>query len=141
MTAATSDLAINRKVSSMRQVTGKAKANTTIYHGTLVNRATSTGLIEPATDAASKTFAGIAYTHVTANGGTDNPTVDLVQSGDFLMTFGGTATEASCGTAVYVVDDSTVDLVGVTTNDIKVGTIVEFVSATVVRVRIDGCAY
>jgi hypothetical protein len=37
---------------------------------------------------------------------------------------------------VYAVDNQTVDLIGVTTNDMVVGRIVEFISATKVRVDI-----
>ena len=56
------------------------------------------------------------------------------------MLFGGAATQADMGKKVYVIDDETVDLVGVAVNDIYVGVIKEVLSATWVVISIDEAA-
>lgn len=118
------------------QVPDLAKANTTIYFGSIVNRDSTTGLIEPATDGASKAFAGWSRTHITANGGSDTPEIVLEQAQDRVLDTSESLSQASIGTAVYAVDDHTVAFVATTSNDVRVGTIVApFISATKCWVR------
>ena len=137
-------LAADRNISARNpgNLTGcHVKASTTVYGGSLVARLTSTGLIQPGADTASTTFAGVLREQKTGNasGTTD---AEVYQSGDWEFAFGaGNATEALCGTAVCITDDQTVDIAGTTTNDIACGKVVEYVSATKVRVRIDGYAF
>jgi len=118
----------------------KVKVSTTIYGGSLVARLTSDGLVQPATDEASITFAGVARERVVGNAaGTSK--IELYQAGDFQFAFSGTASEATCGVAVYCVDDQTVALAATTTNDLAVGKVVEFLTASSVMVRITGYAF
>jgi hypothetical protein len=116
-----------------------ATANTTILNGIMLIRTTSTGLIMPASDSATaSTFAGWSKSHVTANGGTDNPVVSIEQKADRLMDCYDTLTQADVGRAahVYVKDNHTVAATGSTSHTIDVGIIVPpFVSANKCWVR------
>ena len=135
-------LTADRRMSSRdagRLTPAKVKASTTIYGGSLVARLSADGLVQPAADAASVTFAGVAREQVTGNAaGTTQ--IELYQVGDFEFAIAST-TEASVGALVAPVDDQTVGVYGTTTNDIPCGKIVELLSATSVMVRIDGYAF
>lgn len=136
-------LAADRNISARNpgNLTGcHVKASTTVYGGSLVARLTSTGLIQPGADTASTTFAGVLREQKTGNA-SGTTAAEVYQSGDFELGFSGTATEADCGSIVYMADDQTVALAATTTNDIACGHVVEFVSASKVRVRIDGYAF
>ena len=90
-----------------------------------------------ATDTAGGVVVGIADETVDNSAGSvGDKSIKVRRSGVFTFVFGGTATIADVNTLVYVVDNQTVDLVGVTTNDVLVGRIVEFITATKVRVDI-----
>lgn len=90
-----------------------------------------------ATDTAGGVLAGVADETVDNSAGSvGDKSIKVRRTGVFNVVFGGTATIADVNTLVYVVDNQTVDLVGVTTNDVLVGRIVEFVTATKVRVDI-----
>lgn len=117
-------------------VAAKAKASTVIYAGSLVMRATGTGYCEPGADTASMVFAGVADDHVASAAG--NTQFTLRRTGVYQFGFSGTASEASCGLAVYLVDDQTVALAATTSNDVACGRIVEFIDASTVRIAIDG---
>lgn len=134
MTALTADY--DPKYSRGDFVNAKATANSTIYAGGLCIRTTDTGYVLAGSDAANSTFAGVADDHITSQAG--NANVTLRRTGVYEYTFSGTATEATVGSEVCVVDDQTVALAATTANDIKCGRIVEFVSATKVRIAIDG---
>lgn len=111
------------------------KAATAIYGGSLLNRLTADGKVQPGGDTASTTFGGVAVRDAAAA----DTTVDIYTKGTFLFTFGaGSLTAASIGTVVYVNGEDTVDVVGTTSNDVACGVIREVVSATVCRVAIDG---
>lgn len=62
--------------------------------------------------------------------------IKVRRTGVFSFVYGGTATVANVNDLVYAVDNQTVDLIGVTTNDMVVGRIVEVLSTTKVRVDI-----
>lgn len=90
-----------------------------------------------ATDTAGGVVVGVADETVDNSAGSvGDKSIKVRRSGVFTFVFAGTATIADVNTLVYVVDNQTTDLVGVTTNDVLVGRIVEFVSATKVRVDI-----
>lgn len=90
-----------------------------------------------ATDTAGGVFVGVADETVDNSAGSvGDKSIKVRRTGVYTVVFGGTATIADVNTLVYVVDNQTVDLVGVTTNDVLVGRIVEFVTATKVRVDI-----
>ena len=137
-TPLTADISIDVRAGVQGKTPAKATASTAIYLGSLVNRTTSTGFCLPAADSTGVTFAGIAATAVAS--ATGNTVFEVFQKGDYLLKIQSTATEATVGLAVYVYDDNSVDLTANVTNHVKVGTVVEFVSANLVRVRIDGNA-
>ena len=111
------------------------KAATVIYGGSLVNRLSSDGKVQPGGDTASTTFGGVAVRRALAA----DTHVDTYTRGEFLFTFGaGSLTAASIGSEVCITDESTVDVAGTTTNDIKCGIIRSVPSATTCRVAIDG---
>jgi hypothetical protein len=111
------------------------KAATVIYGGSLTNRLSSDGKIQPGGDTASTTFGGVAVRRA-ASGASH---VETYRTGEFLFTFGaGSATDALIGTEVCVNGEDTVDVAGTTTNDVKCGIIAAVPSATTVRVVIDG---
>jgi hypothetical protein len=111
------------------------KAATAIYGGSLLNRLSSDGKVQPGADTASTTFGGVAVRDAAAA----DTVIDIYTKGDFQFTFGaGSLTAASIGVAVFVNGEDTVDVAGTTTNDIACGVIREVVSATVCRVSIDG---
>jgi hypothetical protein len=115
-----------------------ATANTTILNGIMLMRTTSSGLILPGADTTGCTFAGWSKCHVTANGGTDTPVVEVEQLQDRLMDCYDTLTQADIGRAasVYIKDNHTVAATGSTSYQVEVGKIVgPFVSATKCWVR------
>jgi len=131
MTAAAADR--DPKYSDGMLVSAVPKASTTIYGGTLVNTDDTTGKAEPATDASGKHFAGIANDHVVA----DDAHMELRRKGVYSMVCA--SADATWRQAeVCIVDSQTVALAATTTADIKCGRVVEVVSATEVRVAIDG---
>ena len=90
-----------------------------------------------ATDTAGGVVVGVADETVDNSAGSvGDLSIKVRRTGVFTFVFAGTATIADVNTLVYVTDNQTVDLVGVTTNDVLVGRILEFVSATKVRVDI-----
>lgn len=95
-----------------------------------------------ATDTTANIVMGVADETVD-NSSTASPAganglrrIKVRRTGVFTFVFGGTATIANVNDLVYAVDNQTVDLIGVTANDMVVGRIVEFISATKVRVDI-----
>lgn len=107
-----------------------------VYAGTLITINTS-GFAVKGADTASFLFAGVAADTVdNSAGAAGDKNIDVYAEGTFQFGFSGTAVQADVGKSVYVVDDSTVALAATTTNDVLVGKIVEFVSASIVRVKI-----
>ena len=102
------------------------------------------GYLYAGTDAASVTFQGIAVEKsLSADVTTDADGarhIRVFKTGAFVLPSGQTASQAWVGFKVYITDDGTVDLVGTPTNDVHVGTCVEFISANVVKVKIDDAA-
>ena len=114
------------------------KASTTLYVGALV-AIDATGFAVNGADTAGLIHVGIAQNNGhsldNSGGSSGDLNVSVDNSSDFLIEFGGTATQADVGVLAYAVNNDSVDLVGVTTNDILVGRIVEFVDATHVWVN------
>lgn len=134
MSAASADRNAGKKDGVI--VSYKVDTNTQIYKDTLVSLVA--GYLQPADDTSGDLFAGVAMENVDNNPGAAGALNCRVwKQGVFTFVYGGTATQADVGKAVYAVDDQTVDLVGVTTNDILVGYITEVLTATSVRVRIN----
>lgn len=111
------------------------KGSTTIYAGTLVS-VNSSGYALPSADTASTTFMGVAMETIANSGSDGAKEVVVACEGTFQVNYTGTATQASVGTLAYASDDNTVAAAATTTNDILVGKVVQYISATSVRVKI-----
>ena len=104
-------------------------ANTKIYAGSLVC-VNAAGYAVPAADTSSFRFAGVAMEQVDNSGGSNGgQSVRLRRSGVFEFD-AVSITQAMVGTDMYAADDHTFDDSAGPTNDIKVGRLVKYVSAT-----------
>jgi hypothetical protein len=111
-------------------------SNVKVFKGSLLAFNTS-GYAVKAADTASFNLAGVAYEQVdNASGSAGDKEVRVWRTGVFEFNFSGTASQADVGKAVYMVDDNTVALAATTTNDVLVGRIVQFVTASKVRVEL-----
>ena len=109
----------------------KMAASTVIYAGAMVC-INASGLAVPAADTSGfKSVVGVAMQSVTS-AASGNYYVQ-VQEGDFLLE-ASSITQAHVGDVLVVVDDATVD--NTSTNSIKAGPLVEFVSSTAGWVRL-----
>ena len=104
-------------------------ANTKIYAGSLVC-VSATGYAVPAADTSGYRFAGVAMEQVDNSDGSDGgKTVRLRRAGVFEFD-AASISQDMVGAAMYAVDDHTFDDADGPTNDIKVGLLVKYVSAT-----------
>lgn len=111
-------------------------AATKIYKGSLV-AFNASGYADHAADTSGFFRAGIAYETVDNSGGSAGDLrVRIKRAGVVDLDFSGTATQATVGQQVTMVDDHTVALAATTTNDVVCGRAVGFISATKVRVDI-----
>lgn len=113
------------------------KVSTQIWKGALVAHDIVTGTLVPCSDALGFKFAGVA---AESKLGTTEAAIScrVYKTGTFLMTTSGATNANSLGQVYYATDDATVALIPSGTNPLAVGKCLEVVSATVVRVRIDG---
>ena len=108
---------------------------TTIYEGSLVMATTATGLALPGADTAACTFLGIACeTVVSAAAGQK---IKVKYNYEELMTTASTLV-GTTNTSVCISDSDVVEVIGTTTNDVKVGPVVRAIS-TVVSCRACSC--
>lgn len=110
--------------------------NTKIVEGALVS-VNAAGYAVNATDTTGERVVGVASASADNTGGADGAidvTVWTNGAHSFVSQF--SATIANVGDKVYAVDNQTVDLAGVTTNDVLVGVIVGIESASQVRVML-----
>ena len=116
----------------------KLKASTQIWKGAFVGL-DANGLLVAWSDAANISFAGVAYESVLSDA--SNPFYCRVEKkGSFLANpaTGNTFAQSNVGAEVYVNSDNQVTpTVGDVTNAVKCGRIVEFISTTSVRVKIN----
>ena len=104
-------------------------ANSKIYAGSLVCANTS-GYAVPAADTAGLRFLGVALEQADNTGGANGAkSVRLRRSGAFEFD-AASITQAMVGTAMYVVDDHTIDDAAGPVNDIRVGVLVKYVADT-----------
>lgn len=97
----------------------------------------ASGFLVNAADTASCLFQGILDKTVDNSAGAAGAKVGrVITDGAHDFVFSGTATQAMVGVKVYAVDNQTVAVAATTTNDVLVGVITEFISATKVRVRL-----
>lgn len=110
-------------------------ASTKVFAGSNVSYNAS-GLAKKASDTTGEAFAGVAMeTKDSTLAADDQKYVRVWKEGVFSMNC-ASATQAWVGQDVFAVDDNLVALAATTTNDVKVGRVVQFVSATEVRVKI-----
>jgi len=110
-------------------------ASTKVFAGSNVNYGAS-GYAKKASDTASEVFAGVAMeTADNSTGSAGDVFVRVWKEGVFSMNCSG-ADRTWEGKDVYAVDDNLVALAATTTNDVKVGRVVKYVSATEVKVKI-----
>lgn len=110
---------------------------TDIFKGTMVNVLAATGHAEPATNAATRVFAGVALEEINqlASVAANTNQIRVAQRGVFRFVAAG-LTQADVNKKVHVTDDQTVQLAAGGT-PVRVGTIVEVISATECLVAID----
>ena len=112
-----------------------ALAAVKVYKGANLNINTA-GFAKGAGDTASEVFTGVAIETVDNSAGSAGAlSVRAWTKGVFSMACTG-ADQTWVGKDVYAVDDNVVALAATTTNDVLVGRVVQFVSATEVRVKI-----
>ncbi len=101
-----------------------------IYKGGLVSTVDASGYMVEAGDTAGHSFVGLAIDGTDGNTTTSNGQrqTRVIREGSVLLNMTG-ATQANIGAAAYVVDDDTCALVGTTTNDVRIGVIVELGTA------------
>lgn len=110
-------------------------ASGTIYKETLVSARVADGYAYPSRSGTpTDIFLGVAIDTVSGDGTPGSARCRVWKSGTFLFVASGMA-QTDIGAAVYASDDSTVTKTS--TNNQLVGYIVEVISATSVRVRID----
>lgn len=108
--------------------------NKHIYAGSLTYVDDTTGYLEPATDAGSKTFAGVALAEVDNNPGDAGAKVCRVsRKGTFLFAK-TSAVQGDVGAEAYAADDQTVALSG---SGPKVGKVIGIEDTSNVWVAID----
>ena len=140
MTVASADRQYQRKEGKL--VNYKMIAADIVYKGTMVTtpvgEATNAGYAKPATNELFSQFLGVCVEKIdNSSGAIGVKSVRVWTSGSFEFVFSGTATQADVGKTVYIVDDQTVAFEGLTTAFmVEAGVIVEYISATLVRVEI-----
>jgi hypothetical protein len=103
--------------------------STKIYAGSLVCTNTS-GYAVPAADTAGLRFLGVALEQADNTSGANGAkTLRLRRSGAFEFD-ASSITQAMVGTAMYVVDDHTMDDAAGPVNDIRIGILVKYVADT-----------
>lgn len=110
------------------------KASTTIYKGSIVCVESSSGYAVPGSDTSGLIVVGIADREV-VNGTTNGEKWVTVRRGRFrLAADSGAITQV--GANVCVKDSATVAPASVTTNDIAIGPVVRYISATELVVQV-----
>jgi hypothetical protein len=104
-------------------------AATKIYAGSLVC-VDGNGFAVPAADSSGYRFVGAAMEQVDNGSGANGEKVVRVRRTGVFEFDAASITQAMVGNAMYAVDDHTFDDATGPTNDVKVGVLVKYVSAT-----------
>jgi len=129
---------IDREEKEGKLIASPVEASLLIFQGALVKH-NATGFLARSAAEAGASFAGVAYETVDNSAGVAGEKICKVEKkGSFLMDGTGFA-QANVGAVVYAKDDNIVGLADAG-NEQAAGKIVEFISATQVRVKIDGYA-
>lgn len=136
MTAVTADVFPVGKSRSDTHPPIPVMAAKTLYAGTLVST-NATGYCVNGTDTTAEIFAGVNEEGVDNSAGASGAKYakKVKREGLYIFAIAG-ATQAVVGKSCYIVDNVTVGLAATTTNDICCGQIVEYISATKVRIDI-----
>lgn len=113
-------------------------ASQTIYEGSLVMVTTATQLALPGADTASCTFVGIA-THTATSAASGTTYITVKYGHEELMDTAATLV-GTVNTSVCISDSNVVDVIGTTTNDVKVGPVVYAPSTTTAWIHIRGAS-
>ncbi|MCP4231270.1 MAG: hypothetical protein GY771_14130 [bacterium] len=133
MTALTANYDAERKDGLL--ISYPVEAATTVYKNALVC-ANDDGYLLPGDDASGYIFLGIAYEKGdNSDGGDADMDVRTWKGGTYVLATNFTAAQEDVGSEVYIIDDNTVGLTS--TNTVKCGVIVEVISSSEVRIRID----
>lgn len=128
----------DRKEKEGKLISSPVAASQLIYQGALVMH-NATGYVANCTPLAGSSFAGVAYEKVTnSDGAAGDKQIRCEKHGSFLMEGAG-FTQADVGSEVRASDNDTVQIAALADSQV-VGRIVEYISATQVRVKIDGYA-
>jgi len=133
MSALSADNNAQRKDGKLTEY--KIGAAETIYKDSIVCNGTDGYLIAGA-DTADLRFAGVAYEKGDNSSGVDGAESTRVQKTGSFVFAKASAVQADVGAIAYILDDQTVGTTS--TNGISCGYIVELISSSEVRVRIDG---
>lgn len=115
------------------------KAGARIFKGALV--CTDGGYGVPAADTSGLRFAGVALESADNTAGANGAKeIRVWQTGVFPVAKPGAA-PSDIGAEVACVDDQTVNLLSVTTADIRCGRVVAVLNSGEVEVKLDGYAY
>ena len=104
-------------------------AATKIYAGSLLC-VNGNGFAAPAADASGYRFVGVALEQLDNGSGANGDRLVRVRRSGVFEFDAASITQAMVGGAMYAVDDHTFDDAAGPTNDIKVGVLVKYVSAT-----------
>ena len=104
-------------------------ANAKIFAGSLVC-VNAAGYAVPAADTSGFQFAGVAMEQVDNTGGGDGAQIVRLRRAGVFEFDAVSISQAMVGTEMEVSDDHTVDDTAGTTNHVKVGQLVKYVSAT-----------
>ena len=104
-------------------------ANTKIFAGALVC-VNATGYAAPAADTSGYRFAGVAMEQVDNSGGSGGAKVVRLRRAGVFEFDAVSITQGMVGVDMYAADDHTFDDTEGPTNDIRVGRLVKYVSAT-----------
>lgn len=126
MTALAADAQRNKQEGHF--LTYPVYTGTTIYKNSIV-ALNSSGYAIPATDTAGLTVVGVATSKV-VNAGSSGAKSIQVQIGARWKVACTSITQAMVGSAMYVVDDNTVDDAAGATNDVFAGILVEYLSTS-----------
>jgi hypothetical protein len=133
MTALTANYDAERKDGLL--ISYPVEAATTVHKNALVC-ANADGYLLPGDDASGYVFLGIAYEKGdNSDGGDGDVDVRTWKGGTYVFATNFTAAQEDAGSEVYIIDDNTVGLTS--TNTVKCGVIVEVVSPSEVRIRVD----
>ena len=104
-------------------------ANMKIYAGSLVG-VNAAGYAAPAADTSGYRFAGVAMEQVDNSGGSNGGMNVRVRRAGVFEFDAVSISQDMVGAAMYAADDHTFDDAAGLTNDVKVGLLVKYVSAT-----------